>query len=413
MAGTGKTLYLSYDGLTDPLGQSQVLPYIIGLNEKGYNYHIVSFEKPANTDKIQGIREELNRHKIQWTPLSYTSKPPVLSTLYDIYRLRKTVLRIIGDEPSKYILHCRSYITSLIGLSMKRKYGSKFIFDMRGFWADERIDGNIWSLGNPVFRLIYRYFKSKEKKFFTSSDYTISLTHAGKSEIYKLLHTETEEVSPIQVIPCCVDNDLFDYNKLTPNDVAQTREQLNIAADTFVLGYVGSIGTWYMLPEMVTFFKQLLKVRQNAVFLFISKENPSAIYGEFERQEIDTSHVRITGSARSEMPRHIAVFDWSIFFIKPVFSKQASSPTKQGEIMSMGKPIVCNSNVGDTEQIIKKYDAGIVTESFEASDFEKIAHQMLNYEISPGKIRQGSIEFYNLGAGIDSYNEVYTYIRAC
>ena len=39
-------LYLSYDGMTDPLGQSQVLPYIIGLTKAGYSFHLVSFEKP-------------------------------------------------------------------------------------------------------------------------------------------------------------------------------------------------------------------------------------------------------------------------------------------------------------------------------------------------------------------------------
>ena len=27
-------LYISYDGITDPLGQSQILPYIIGLTKK-------------------------------------------------------------------------------------------------------------------------------------------------------------------------------------------------------------------------------------------------------------------------------------------------------------------------------------------------------------------------------------------
>ena len=26
------------------------------------------------------------------------------------------------------------------------------IFDMRGFWADERIDGHLWSLNNPIYR---------------------------------------------------------------------------------------------------------------------------------------------------------------------------------------------------------------------------------------------------------------------
>ena len=38
-------LYISYDGITDPLGQSQILPYISELSRKGLKFHLISFEK--------------------------------------------------------------------------------------------------------------------------------------------------------------------------------------------------------------------------------------------------------------------------------------------------------------------------------------------------------------------------------
>ena len=40
-----KVLYLTYDGLTDPLGQSQILPYLKMLSTKGAEISIISFEK--------------------------------------------------------------------------------------------------------------------------------------------------------------------------------------------------------------------------------------------------------------------------------------------------------------------------------------------------------------------------------
>jgi hypothetical protein len=51
---------------------------------------------------------------------------------------------------------------------------------------------------------------------------------------------------------------------------------------------------------------------------------------------------------------NISLFDTSIFFIRPTYSKKASSPTKQGEIMAMGIPLICNYGVGDTDEIVKK-----------------------------------------------------------
>ena len=62
---TKNVLYLSYDGMTDPLGQSQVLPYIIGLSKKGYKFHLVSFEKPNRLRKIEkSLKESVVKMKL-------------------------------------------------------------------------------------------------------------------------------------------------------------------------------------------------------------------------------------------------------------------------------------------------------------------------------------------------------------
>ena len=46
-------LYISYDGMTDPLGQSQVLPYLIGLSKSGYSFDLISFEKKERFNTIK------------------------------------------------------------------------------------------------------------------------------------------------------------------------------------------------------------------------------------------------------------------------------------------------------------------------------------------------------------------------
>ena len=83
------TLYLSYDGLTDPLGQSQVLPYIIGLKQNvKCSFIIISFEKENNFKINKKIIENiLKANSISWIPLKYTKRPPIFSTIWDIYKL--------------------------------------------------------------------------------------------------------------------------------------------------------------------------------------------------------------------------------------------------------------------------------------------------------------------------------------
>jgi hypothetical protein len=115
-------LYLTYDGLTDPLGQSQILPYLEGLAEEGYSFTIISFEKEKPFEERGSLIEEvIKRNNMQWCPLPYHKFPPVLSTLYDVFRLYRIAVSL-HRKKSFTIVHCRSYITSLIGMRLKKRY---------------------------------------------------------------------------------------------------------------------------------------------------------------------------------------------------------------------------------------------------------------------------------------------------
>lgn len=401
-----KILYLTYDGLTDPLGQSQILPYLCGLSKKGYRFSIISFEKPqayaANKGFIEGI---CKTNFIQWHPQPYTKRPPVVSTLNDIYQLRKVFLDLHPKEKFD-LVHCRSYLTALIGLWAKRKFGTKFIFDMRGFWADERVEGGLWNLKNPLFKTIYRYFKKKELQFFSEADYTISLTYSGAEQIRTRI-MKNKAIAPIQVIPCCVDLNLFDASKITEQAIVEKRKELEIRLGATVLSYIGSIGTWYMLEEMLSFFKVWLVDSPGSIFLFITADDPSHIYDKAGKVSLAKENIRIVKGKRNEMPLLTACSDYSIFFIKPSFSKQASSPTKQGEIMALGKPIICNDNVGDTGFVINKYEAGVVLQQFDEETYKKKIDELKKRRFDTCIIRKGAEEFYSLEKGIDSYETVY------
>ncbi len=395
-------LYLTYDGLTDPLGQSQVLPYVVGLSKKGLNFTLISFEKKEafklNKNTIKNIVAE---NGIHWKALQYTKKPPFISTLFDIYQLKKTVKLEIKTNNIK-LIHCRSYITAIVGLWAKRKYNVPYIFDMRGFWADERLDGGIWSKKSWIQNKAYNYFKRKEKEFLQHSAHNISLTYNGTEEIesWKL-----KKQSPIAVIPCCADEKLFNDN----NEVRDCRADLGVAKDAFVLSYLGSIGTWYMLDEMLDFFKELQVIKPNSKFLFITKDDKDDILKVAVQKGIDSASIIVISANRNEVPAYIKASNFSIFFIKPFYSKKASSPTKMGEIMNMGVPIVCNTGVGDVDIIMKDVMPDFLVNSFDKSAYNKVLTKM--FESSKGYNSNALIEksndYYSLSKGIEKYYQVY------
>ena len=389
--------------MTDPLGQSQVLPYLVGLTKKGCQFHLISFEKQERFEKFeQQIRTICADAGIEWHPLSYTKKPPLLSTIYDVQRMKK-LAHSLHKTHHFDIIHCRSYISALVGMGMKYRFGTKFLFDMRGFWADERVEGGIWNLSNPLFKTVYSYFKKKERRFFNESDAIVSLTYKGKDIIEKEFGISE---SKINVIPCCADLNLFDRNKIVESELTELRTKHGIDANTKILGYVGSIGTWYMLPEMLDFFKTLRSKDASWRFLIVSGENPQTIYSKASEKEIEHKSLIITSCLHKEVPKYISLFDLSVFFIRPSFSKQASSPTKQGELMAMGIPIVCNAGVGDTDFVIEKYKSGAVMKETNPSEYEAFSFPVSTFNKEQTVL--GAKEFYGLENGVNTYFNIYT-----
>ncbi len=382
-------LYLSYDGMTDPLGQSQVLPYLCGLTKRGFIFHLISFEKKERFEKyashIQAICDE---NGIVWHPLSYTKKPPLLSTIYDVQRMKKMAHNL--NKKFKFsIVHCRSYLSALIGLGMKKRFKTKFLFDMRGFWADERVDGNIWNIQQPIFKWVYRYFKKKERQFFLHADHTVSLTYAGKEEICSwkgLGHLKTK----IEVIPCCADLELF-----RPVEETSTND--------FTLGYLGSLGTWYMMDEMMYFFKLILEKVPNASFHILTKDDKKYIFETAKKYSIDDKHIIVQEASRADIPELTKYWNFSIFFIKPSYSKKSSSPTKQGELMGLGIPIICNRGVGDVSEIVNKYKSGVLVDDVKNPNLDSI----FNFKSNKHDLHNSAQKYFSLKEGIKSYLKIY------
>lgn len=400
-------LYISYDGLTDPLGQSQILPYIVGLSKLGYSFTVISCEKSDRFEKGRKTIEKIcTENDVHWQPLLYHKTPPVISTIRDIMSIRKLAFRLHKKENFEMV-HCRSHISSIVGLELKRKYGVRFVFDMRGFFADERVDGNVWKLSNPVFYCIYHYFKSKEKAFAQFSDAIVSLTEAGKEIMEKWPVLKYHD--KITVIPCSVDMNLFDAGKLDLEKLQKIKTAIN---SPMIVGYYGSIGTWYMMSEMMDQFKSIQKQYPQAKFLIVSNDE---IGVEFEKmlfkKNIQQESLFVTSCQRDDMPYYIAATHIPLFFIKACFSKLASSPTKHGEIMSMGKPLITNSGVGDMDRIVSSTQSGYSIDIFNNKSYDEATRQIpALMQLNPDSIRKSGEKIYSLESAIEKYNGIYQQI---
>lgn len=403
-----KVLFISYDGITDPLGRSQVLPYLQGLAARGHHIYILSLEKnEAHKESGEEIRKLLEESNIKWHSTSFGNSIPGWSAFRNYRRLKQLAMKIVKSDTID-LVHCRSYIPAILGLFLKRTFGCKMIFDMRGFWADERVEGNLWPMKNPLYKMAYRFFKKKEKELLSCSDAVISLTNLAKSEImsWQILQISSEKIT---VIPCCADLDFFSEKKIDPEEKRKWSALLGINEHDFILSYSGSLGTWYLLREMLQFFKILLIHKPTAKFLFITHEPKEAVLHEAQKLEIPVSRIMVIAGTRKQMPVLLSLSAVSVFFIKPSFSKSASSPTKMGEILSLGIPVIGNSGVGDVDEIISSSQLGYVVKNFMTAEFEKCIDQLNQLLNIPAEVlRAGAIRYFNLETGINKYHHIYS-----
>lgn len=398
-------LFIAYDGLLDQLGGSQILPYLRGIAAHPRYVHIVSFEKPARfAVGADQMRCNLAKDGIGWTPVPFTSSFGKLGKLWDLGRMYATCLRL----QLKYkfgIVHCRSYMSMQVGSFLHRLTGVKAIFDMRGLWVDERVDGGLWNQDRWLNRVIYRAYKRIERNLLASASHVVVLTQRVVPELQRLSPRMT---APVTIIPCCADFDHF----VMPSDERRqaVRAALDIPQDALVLSYLGSLGTWYMLDEMLQLFKAASRQRDDVHLLLITRDWCDE--HEAVLVTLGMSHLRgrihVRSASRDEVPNLMSASDIMLSFIKPVYSKMGSCPTKLAEAFALGIPVISNLNVGDVEQITEDLDAGATFDLNDVLAFERLARRLDEIKAKGGSVlRERARKTFGLEVAAHSYRHVY------
>jgi len=385
-------LYLTYDGLSSGLAQSQILPYIWGLVEKGHQFTIVSCEQ-GTVD--QHTIHKLKEYGVGWYSVPYLFRYKPFHAIYNINRLRQLARQVYQQR--KYdIIHGRSQLASFIGLQIKKE-STRLLYDMRGFWADERVEGGIWDTNRWLFRRAYKYYKNQETQLLRKADHIVVLTHAAKNYILQQQLTYRS----LSVIPCCVDEEKFNPNRFTEEDRWKIRQQLDIPVDAPVLVYVGSLGTWYMLDEMKAFFQVFLSFYPNAYFLILTKDADTAhnLLADLNSQ------VRILSVSSADVPMYLQATDYGIFFIRPSFSKTGSSPIKLAELWAMNKPVFCNGGYGDIDYLWEKYHLTGLIHNFSIDDYHSAIESFVSAPIR--NFRSIGHSVFALDWGVEAYHRIY------
>ena len=404
-----QVLYISWDGLTDPLGNYQILPYLTKLSGKKFEIHVVSLEKKLVYNK--NYRETcsvVNEFNIFWSFSYYKNKITGLSTLVNFFKILMLSIKVCRKNNIKFS-HGRGYIPTWICYILNILYSCPFIFDMRGFWADEKVEGGNWNLKNPMYFITYKTFKKMEKVLLCSADHIVCLTFQAKIIVESWIDDENCQAN-IDVIPCCANLSHFNYKKYDKKYSLNKRMQLSIKDKNKVICYLGSLGSWYMIDEMLDFFIEFKISYEDSTFLIITpEENTHLIYASARKKSVNIKDMCIVSSSYSDVPSLISVADIAISFIRPTFSKKASSPTKIGELLGMGIPIVSNVNIGDLSTLFRDFKCGIKVDNFTKTAYKNAVNSMdCIFSLPMSDFSDAAHSNFSLTHGVKVYRSIYS-----
>jgi glycosyltransferase involved in cell wall biosynthesis len=397
-----RALYVSHTGMTEPLGQSQVVPYVAGLARAGWDMEIVAFEPDtASIAEIQSVRRQL---QIGGVGYSWTRRSRSHALAVKLKEANQAFVRLLAlafvRRPQ--IVHARSYLPAAVAsvVAAVSPGRPRFIFDVRGLLGEEYVDAGHWASGSFRFKLV----KQVERRLFARANGVVVLTERHRRWLHaesKLLKIDT----PIEVIPCCVDLDRF---RAEPGDRARTREELG-AGDRFVLAYSGTLGSWYRADDMARLFAAI-RARRPAMFAVYTRSDPVEMTRAFAGAGVRDEDVRFIRVAPADMPRFLAAADAAVSFITPCLSKLGSSPTKVAEYLAMGLPVVLNRGIGDSDLLIDETTAVVDAGSLTPSEIESAADQLLKLDLHAVREegRRVAIARFSLeSVGIVRYQRLY------
>jgi 2-polyprenyl-3-methyl-5-hydroxy-6-metoxy-1,4-benzoquinol methylase/glycosyltransferase involved in cell wall biosynthesis len=358
------SLYICYFNTEEPLVHTQVLPYLRAVATSGVRIHLLTYERRGRLvrgehERRRELKERLAADGIRWHALKYHKRPSLPATAFDVaVGILYSAWLLLRHRLT--IIHARAHIPGVMGLALQSLLRRKLIFDLRGQMAEEYVDNGVWTRQSFAFRLV----KATERALLRRADRIVMLTEKLRR---RLLETAAPVISAekISVIPCCTDLSQYEGARREAKPAGQ-----------LTLVYAGSVGGRYLLGEMVEFFKALRGKRPGSHFLLLTHSDHAEAARAFAERGVDATSYSISSVAPADVPARLCDADIAISFIKQSAATDAMSPTKIGEYLAAGLPVISTPG-GDTEMVLEPCGVGVIINDLTRDGFDNAVEPLI------------------------------------
>ncbi len=389
-------LYFSYDGVLDPLGQSQIVPYISAISAAGHSLTVVSYEKVERTkEQIKLMELKFQKTGVNWVRLEFKS-----GKLWAIKRLFSGVMLIrkLCRDLKPDFLHLRGFLPAIIfQLSLSKV---PFLYDFRGFALGEWVDiGKI----NPS-SLLYRVLNRLDQNAVRNASGLVVLEDCAK---HLLKDTYDVPNSPLKVIRTCVDIKRFKKRKNMHNDKSR--------ALRFV--FLGGARFPYRPDLALMLIAKLIEHGFDCEMDFINEGDHAIIEKAKILTNISKDKVQILGCEHAEIPNILKAYDCGIVMVETSYWRRVCSPTKVGEYLAGGLPVISLEGIASIDKLAESTlcVATVSPEELQGHFQKGRAQQIFSFIKSAGisqKCKTLAKNEFSLTMAVKLYVELYSEMEA-
>lgn len=390
-------LYLTADGLLEPLGFSQVVRVVEGLARRGWPYRIHSLEKPADLaqeSRVRSVRARLAAAGVDWTFDAYQndgSARAAVNNEFALIRSATTARSIVG-------VHARAYHSGVAAFSRWLSKGTPYLFDTRSYWFDERLEEGRW-FTSPLRLSIAR---GVEHQLFAHASGVVTLTELQADDVRNGRFGSPKQRA-ISCITTCADFDDFTRRSQVPNVPDDVLTKLR---GKRVLGIVGSINRSYLVDETLQLCRGIL-ARDETFHLLVLSGQRDEYARRLAALGVDSSRYTVTRANHEAMPEWLSLIEWGMLLLSVgSAAKRASMPTKLAEFLAIGvRPVQfgCNDEVSDW---VRRTGSGFVLDDVTAIECERAVARITKStpnDIELFKAREVAAPHFSLAVGIAKY----------
>ena len=360
--------YVTIDSISEGVGSSQIKPLVARLSNAGLKVNLMSFEKlKPSSDSINFF----DRLGIDWSFESFGANG-IFGGGERLNKIRT------GIEATK-LIHARSDIPAVAAIMSG---SAPVLWDVRSLWSDQKV----MIQDNLLNRSLYCAYRQLESFAARKSVGMSTLTNA----VVPILEQRNKTLPKLRtVVPTAVDLQHFRVISLMPKKIQAL--------------FSGTYNDYYDLELSGLFINELRKL----ILLEVNWARPL----ESSRKTLGVGEDSVLVANQAEMAQLIPNYSFGISICKlnAGVSLTAAVPTKIGEFLACGRPVVVNKGLGDMDEMLAEFNAGVIidgnTQNLQEGALKLV--DLLADPETPERCRGLAEKYFSIDIGTRKYLSLY------